>query len=255
MYGSSRILDGDLYVLGLNAKLHMKQIKAQIGVVPQENGLDPDFSALDNLLVYASYFSIPKEKSRARAMELLTLMQLEDHAHKQIDELSGGMKRRLVLARALLTKPKLIFLDEPTTGLDPQARNWLWDELRSIQKSGGTLFLTTHYMEEAEYLCDRISIMNNGQTVTEGKPKDLIETYIGREVIEIEMLAPELDAYVNKIKGKHTFQIMRNKIKIFIRQDENKTDLLRDISGSNIVIRKSSLNDVFLKISGNELND
>lgn len=255
MYGSARITSGELFVLGLNAELHMEKIKASVGVVPQENGLDPDFSAIDNLLIYGSYFRLPKASLISRATELLAMMQLEEHAEKPIDQLSGGMKRRLVLARALLTRPKLIFLDEPTTGLDPQARGWIWDELRALQKQGTTLFLTTHYMEEAEILCNRILIMNNGVSVAEGSPEELIQLHIGREVIEFEVGSKEIEYFVERIKNKFSYQIMRTGLKLFLKGDQASRDAINEISSPNITLRKASLNDVFLKISGSDLHE
>lgn len=255
MYGSARLTAGELFVLGLSAREHINKIKALIGVVPQENGLDPDFSALDNLLIYANYFGIPAVKAKDRAIELLAMMQLEDYSEKPIDQLSGGMKRRLVLARALLSTPKLLFLDEPTTGLDPQARLWLWEELRNLQKKGSTLFLTTHYMEEAETLCDRILIMNKGKTVAEGSPESLIDTHVGREVVEFEVGPKEIEYYVGKIEGKFHYQVMRNKLKLFLRGQQNTRDVVNEIPSQSVTMRRASLNDVFLKISGHELHD
>jgi len=255
IYGSARITAGELFILGLNAKNHMKKIKSLIGVVPQENGLDPDFTTVENLLIYANYFGLPARQSRDRAMELLSMMQLEDYAERGIESLSGGMKRRLTLARALLTKPKVIFLDEPTTGLDPQARVWIWDELRAMQKQGTTLFLTTHYMEEAEMLCDRLAIMNRGKTVIEGQPLNLIEDYVGREVIEFEIEPKEVEYFVSKIKDKFSYQVMRNRLKLFVRGQQSTRDAIGYISSTNVTMRKASLNDVFLKISGLELNE
>jgi lipooligosaccharide transport system ATP-binding protein len=255
IYGSARITSGELFILGLNAKSHIKKIKGSIGVVPQDNGLDPDFTTLENLMIYANYFGLPSKLARDRAMELLSLMQLEDYAEKNIDELSGGMKRRLTLARALLTKPNVIFLDEPTTGLDPQAREWIWDELRGLQKNGCTLFLTTHYMEEAEVLCDRLIIMNKGKAVVEGKPLDLIENYVGREVIEFEVSPKEVEYFVSKIKDKFAYQVMRNRLKLFVRGQQTTRDAIALITSTNVTMRKASLNDVFLKISGHELDE
>lgn len=255
IYGSARITSGELFILGLNAKSHMQKIKSLIGVVPQENGLDPDFSVMDNLLIYASYFSKTTAQAKDRVVELLAMMQLEDHADKQIDQLSGGMKRRLVLARALLTSPKVLFLDEPTTGLDPQARGWIWEELRALQKKGTTLFLTTHYMEEAELLCQRILIMNKGKAVAEGRPNDLIEMHVGREVIEFEVGPEEVEYYVSKISGKFFYQVMRNRLKLFLRGQQSPREAIHEISSENITMRKASLNDVFLKISGQDLHD
>ncbi|MEQ1664666.1 MAG: ABC transporter ATP-binding protein [Bdellovibrionales bacterium] len=255
IYGSAKIDGGDLFVLGLNAKSHMKKIKSLVGVVPQENGLDPDFSVLDNLYVYGSYFGISKTKLKERAFELLAIMQLEEHVEKTIEQLSGGMKRRLVLARALLTKPKLIFLDEPTTGLDPQARIWIWNELQNLQKTGSTILLTTHYMEEAEAICDRLLIMNKGKAVVEGTPEHLIATHIGKEVIEFEVSEKELEYFVGKIEGRYGYQAMRNRLKLFIKKDQNSRDVIGEIQSANITMRKATLNDVFLKISGHELHD
>lgn len=255
IYGSAKITSGELYIMGLNAKEHMRKIKSVIGVVPQENGLDPDFNAVDNLLIYANYFGLTGTKAKDRVLELLSKIQLEEHADKPIDQLSGGMKRRLVLARALLTNPKILFLDEPTTGLDPQARLWIWDQLKTLQKNGTTLFLTTHYMEEAEALCDRLLIMNKGRMVVEGEPDHLIEEYIGREVIEFEVGANEIEYYIGKIQGKFYYQVMRNRVKLFLRGQQSSRDAVNEIASQNITMRKASLNDVFLKISGHELVD
>jgi lipooligosaccharide transport system ATP-binding protein len=255
IYGSASITSGELFILGLNAKSHIKQIKGSIGVVPQENGLDSDFTTLENLLIYANYFGLHPKTARDRAMELLSMIQLEDYAEKNIDELSGGMKRRLTLARALLTKPKVIFLDEPTTGLDPHARVWIWDELRNLQKQGTTLFLTTHYMEEAEVLCNRLIIMNHGKTVVEGKPLDLIENYVGREVIEFEIEPKDVEYFVSKIKDKFAYQVMRNRLKLFVRGQQTTREAISFVTSTNVTMRKASLNDVFLKISGFDLNE
>jgi lipooligosaccharide transport system ATP-binding protein len=255
MYGSARITSGELYILGLNAKAHSDKIKSLIGVVPQENGLDPDFSAMDNLLVYASYFGIQKNQARDRAHEILAMMQLEDHADKPIQQLSGGMKRRLVLARALLSQPQLIFLDEPTIGLDPQARGWIWDELKRLQKLGTTLVLTTHYMEEAESLCDRLLIMNEGRAVATGRPDELIQSHVGREVIEFEVSAKDIEYYVDKIRGRFFYQVMRNGLKLFLRDQQTHQDAINEISSASITMRRASLDDVFIKIVGHELHD
>ncbi len=193
--------------------------------------------------------------AKSRAIDLLSLMQLEDYSQKEIETLSGGMKRRLVLARALLTKPKILFLDEPTTGLDPQARHWFWNELRNLQKQGTTLFITTHYMEEAEELCGRILIMNKGRAVAEGAPRDIITSHVGREVVEFDIDPEKMDQYIGQIKSKFSYQVMRNRLKLFLRDNQTAADALNELSSPNITLRKASLNDVFLKISGYELND
>lgn len=255
MYGSAHITSGDLFILGLNAKIHMTKIKSLIGVVPQENGLDQDFTALDNLLIYARYFGISAQKARERATELLAKMQLDEHQGMPIQHLSGGLKRRLALARALISEPKILFLDEPTTGLDPQARIWLWDELRNLRKAGTTLFLTTHYMEEAEELCDQILIMNKGKTITVGSPSNLVAEHVGREVIEFELEPKETEYYLNRVKGIYNYQFIRNRLKLFVGADQNSKQIIDKISSAKITLRRASLNDVFLKISGFELNE
>ena len=255
IYGSSKVTSGELFVLGLNAKDHIKKIKSQIGVVPQENGLDPDFSVMDNLLIYANYLGLSQQEAMAKSSELLRTIQLEDYSSQPVDSLSGGMKRRLAIARSLISDPKVLLLDEPTTGLDPQARNWIWEELNAMKKKGRTMVLTTHYMEEAETLCDRILIMNKGLAVANGKPQDLILDYVGREVIEFEVEPSEMEYYSNKIKARFEYQAMRNRLKVFIRGPVEVKDVVGEISSRNIVVRRASLNDVFLRISGHELGN
>lgn len=255
IYGSSRVTSGELFLMGLSSKIHIKKIKSIIGVVPQENGLDPDFSVLDNLLIYSSYLGIPKDRAELRCRELLRTIQLEDYSSRPVETLSGGMKRRLVIARALLNDPSVLLLDEPTTGLDPQARNWIWEELAGLKKKGKTLVLTTHYMEEAEALCDRILIMHKGRPVVEGKPHELIVDYIGREVVEFDVDPKEIEYYMAKIRDRFDFQVMRNRLKIFVRGQTEPRDIIGEIPSRNIVVRKASLNDVFLRIAGHELSE
>jgi lipooligosaccharide transport system ATP-binding protein len=255
IYGSSRLTSGELFLLGLSSKIHINKIKSMIGVVPQENGLDPDFSVLDNLLIYSNYLGIPRDRADLRAHELLRFIQLEDYGSRPVDELSGGMKRRLTVARALLNDPAVLLLDEPTTGLDPQARNWIWEELAALKKKGKTMVLTTHYMEEAEALCDRILIMHKGKAIVEGKPQDLIVDYIGREVVEFDVDAKEIEYYMNRIKDRYDFQVMRNRLKVFIRGQTEPREIIGEIPSRNITVRKASLNDVFLRIAGHELSE
>src|SRR5690606_19446484 len=161
-----------------------REVKALLGVVPQDDNLDQDLTVRQNLEVYARYFEIPKAVARERVADGLALMQLEDKADEKIDALSGGMKRRLVIARALVNEPRLLILDEPTTGLDPQARHLVWRKLRLLRERGTTILLTTHYMDEAEQLCDRLIIMDSGTALSEGRPRDLIREHAGREVLE-----------------------------------------------------------------------
>jgi lipooligosaccharide transport system ATP-binding protein len=254
-YGAAKVTSGELFIKNISVKENSGKIKSLIGVVPQENGLDPDFSALDNLLLYANYYGLPKALAKDRAKELLINMQLEEYAERSVEQMSGGMKRRLAIARALLTHPKIIFLDEPTTGLDPQARAWIWDEVRELKERGSTVVLSTHYMEEAEALCDNLVVMSKGIIVAEGSPQKLIEKYVGKEVIEFEVLPKEMDYFVSKIKDQFQYQVMRNRLKLFVTDKQNPKDIINLISSENITMRKASLNDVFLKVSGYELND
>jgi lipooligosaccharide transport system ATP-binding protein len=177
---------GDLEVAGLSVKTKSREIKAKIGVAPQEDNLDPDFSVLKNLTVYARYFDIQKREALRRAEEQIKFFQLEEKKDATIMALSTGMKRRLIFARALMNKPQILLLDEPTTGLDPQARHLVWDEVRNLKKQQVTIILTTHYMDEAQVLCDRILLVDRGKIIEEGSPRDLIRKHVGEEVLELD---------------------------------------------------------------------
>lgn len=185
IYGHTLPKTGDLFVLGLNTKTDIKQIRSKIGVVPQDDGLDVDFNSFENLKIFASYHKIPSDVAQARANHLLSEMKLADHKYRHVETLSGGMKRRLVIARSLINQPDLLVLDEPTTGLDPQARLWIWNYFENLKAQKQTMILTTHYMEEAERLCDRIAIIDQGQILDCDTPAKLIEKHIGTEVVEI----------------------------------------------------------------------
>jgi len=253
MYCSSPVTSGELFVLGLNVKTNSRNIKMKIGVVPQEDGLDPDFSVLDNLLVYARYHNIPIKRARTQARELLRFMHLEEYDGRQVDTLSGGMRRRLTIARALLNDPQILFLDEPTTGLDPQARFWIWEAMADLKRRGKSLVLTTHYMEEAERICDRIILIDKGKILCEGRPADLINEYIGDEVVEFRLKQDEVDYYVKRIKEKFQYQIMNNRVRIFVKTAQEGRHALEQIESDNILVRKASLDDVFLRLAGYEL--
>jgi lipooligosaccharide transport system ATP-binding protein len=256
MYCSSPVASGDLYVLGLNVRTHTRDIKSKIGVVPQEDGLDPDFSVLDNLLVYCRYHGIYGREATARSLDLLRFVRLDDALEKPIETLSGGMKRRLVIARALLNNPEVLFLDEPTTGLDPQARLWIWDALSDLKKQGVTLILTTHYMEEAEILCDRIAIMDDGKVLVTGKPEDLVFEYVGREVVEFECRIEDRPYYLNRFRAEnYEYRVINQKVCIYVRPDQDSRQALSLFASENIVVRKAGLNDVFLKLAGHQLRD
>ncbi|MEY4615361.1 MAG: hypothetical protein RJB66_321 [Pseudomonadota bacterium] len=256
MYGLTRIHHGELFVLGLNMKSQSREVKAKIGVVPQEDGLDVDFSVLDNLLVYSSYHAIPPEEAKERAQTLLRLVKLDDVAHSPVEHLSGGMKRRLTIARSLINNPDILFLDEPTTGLDPQARLFIWDILKRFKLEGKTIVLTTHYMEEAEQLCDRIAIMDKGTILTMGTPKALIEANVGLQVLEIGLKNEDIPYFSRKLTQENTdFIALENKIVIFLHEQNRPEKLLSTVPSQDIVIRPASLNDVFLRFAGHALKD
>src|SRR5690349_10307357 len=179
-----------------------RDVKRMIGVCPQEDNLDPDFHVVKNLLVYGRYFGLPRRVVRDRALELLAFVALSDKAHAPIQSLSGGMKRRLVLARALLNEPRVLILDEPTTGLDPQARHAIWDRIRSLRSHGTTVLLTTHYMEEASQLCDRVVVMDGGRILLEGTPSTLVEREVGRTVVEAWNYAEDFVSFLRALPGR-----------------------------------------------------
>ncbi len=187
LYGFTPRTSGELAVLGMDVARHPRRIKARLGVVPQENNLDPDNTVWQNLLIYARYFGLSRAQARTRAGEALELFALTDRRDSEIHELSGGMKRRLVMARALIGDPELVLLDEPTTGLDPQARRVVWRTLRELRRQGRTLVLTTHYLEEAERLCDRVVLLDHGRIVLAGRPAELIDRHAGELVLEADL--------------------------------------------------------------------
>ena len=256
MYCSALVTSGELYVLGLNVKKHYKEIKSRIGVVPQEDGLDPDFSVLENLLVYSSYHNIPQSEAYNRAIGLLRLMKLEEAADRSVETLSGGMKRRLVIARGLMNQPDLLFLDEPTTGLDPQARIWIWDLFKQLKSDNSTIVLTTHYMEEAEVICDRVAIMDNGKILTVGRPKELIREHIGKEVVEFETNPVDLNYYLGRLRDAgYGYQVIKSTVHILVKENQEGRDAISLIASPKIYLRKPTLNDVFLKLAGHQLRD
>lgn len=181
IYCASPLTAGRLWVLGWDVQTHPREVKCRLGVAPQEENLDPDFTVLENLLVYARYFRIPKAQPRQRALELLEFVQLMEKKNSIVEHISGGMKKRLILARSLINDPEVLILDEPTTGLDPQARHLFWEKIRGLKRKGKSILLTTHYMEEAEKLCNRLVIMNKGRIIAQGHPQTLVQENIGEE--------------------------------------------------------------------------
>lgn len=256
LYGSAVPTEGDLFVLGYNGKNSFRQIKSRIGVIPQEDGLDVEFSVFENLMLYSRFHGIETAVAAQRSTELIHLMRLDEVSDKYVQALSGGMKRRLAIARGMINRPDLLFLDEPTTGLDPQARLWIWEFLRKIKEEMGTVVLTTHYMEEAESICDRIAILDRGQILALGSPAELIEKHIGHEIIEFGVSQSEISYETNKIKSAgFDYIVIGNSIHIFVRQPKSGRDVLNLIQSRRVTMRKPNLNDVFLKIAGHELRE
>ncbi|TFB68528.1 ABC transporter ATP-binding protein [Cryobacterium sp. Hz9] len=247
---------GGLNVLGLDPNRYGPEIRSQLGVVPQENNLDMELKVRENLLVYGRYFGLPRARVARRADELLEFAQLADKASAKVDDLSGGMKRRLTIARALINDPRLLLLDEPTTGLDPQARHILWDRLFRLKEQGTTLLLTTHYMDEAEQLCDRLVVVDKGRIMAEGSPADLIRRYSSREVLEVRFGSTQNAAVADRIQGfGERVDVLPDRILVYSDSGENELEQmtaagLRPITS---LVRRSSLEDVFLRLTGRNL--
>jgi lipooligosaccharide transport system ATP-binding protein len=254
----SPVTSGTLRVLGMEAGVEARAIKARLGVVPQEDNLDRDLTVIENLIAYARYFDIPKAEALRRAAEVLETMSLTEKRDEQIDNLSGGLKRRLTVARALISRPELLILDEPTTGLDPQARQLFWQRLRQLKREGMTMLLTTHYMEEAAQLCDRVIIMDESKIIARGTPAELIASIIGEQVIELHLDGSGA-AGVAKIRSMtQGFYLEETDDVVFVyeRDGRHLADLDLDAFEPvtrDIVQRKATLEDVFLRLTGREL--
>lgn len=253
IYGLSPITGGKLNVFGLDIKKNLSKIKAKLGVIPQENNLDPDLNVYENLLIYANYFGIPRDKAASKAKELLKFVNLEEKADKKADALSGGMKRRLIIARALVNDPDVLILDEPTTGLDPQSRHLLWDKLFELKARGITLLLTTHYMDEAYHLCDYIYIMDKGKIIAQGSPRELIDSNLPPYVIEYNG-DRALDAeIISKLRGNlDSHQKTFASLLLFVKDFDSASIVLNELK-SHIALRKPNLEDVFIKLTGREI--
>jgi len=254
LYGYSPIGGGELRLFDKVMNQNWRKIKSRIGVCQQEDNLDPDLSVRDNLLTYAGYFELAPSGAHAAADRLLKFFALDHRAATNIRELSGGLKRRLVLARSLINDPDLLILDEPTTGLDPQSRHQVWDRLEQLKGAGLTILLTTHYMEEASRLCDRLVIMDAGRILVEGSPRDLIARYVGREVIEISPPDAALQAYL-KTHGMH-FENIGHRLVVHNRADSGLfAALTENFAGRRCTLRPATLEDVFLHLTGKELRE
>ncbi len=254
IYCASPKTAGKLLVAGLDVDVSPRLIKGKIGVAPQEENLDPDFTVIHNLIVFARYFDIPRRVAEERAARLLEFVALKEKRDVVILELSGGMKKRLVLARALLSEPEIIILDEPTTGLDPQARHLIWDRLEELKGQGVTILLTTQYMEEAARLCDRLVVMDHGKILVEGTPESLIEKHVAKEVLELQAEAELLQ----DLKGMDSvaFEEIGGRLHIYTNEPERiLAELQRKHAIRRSVIREATLEDVFFRLTGRELRD
>ncbi|MFI7134844.1 ABC transporter ATP-binding protein [Nonomuraea sp. NPDC050153] len=249
---------GSLRILGRDPVRESSAIRARLGVCPQLENLDLDLTVTENLTTYARYFGLSRGQAQAKAVELLEFAHLTEKASSKVEPLSGGMRRRLTIARALVNDPELVLLDEPTTGLDPQARHLLWERLFRLKQQGTTLVLTTHYMDEAEQLCDRLVVMDGGRIVAEGSPRRLIETYSSPEVVELRFGTDELAKYVGKLDGiGDRVDLLPDRILLYAKDGDGAVNELhrRGMAPSSVLIRRSSLEDVFLHLTGRTLVD
>lgn len=255
---TSPISGGELTVLGLNPMTEGPRLRARLGVVPQENNLDEDLSVVDNLMMYGRYFDMSRSDIRDRTAELLEFVQLTEKKNEKITALSGGMKRRVVIARGLIHEPDLFILDEPTTGLDPQARHALWDRLYRLKQQGVTLIITTHYMDEAEQLCDRLVVMDKGKIVALGSPQELIEQHAPGEVVEMRFGIDKLATVATQVEdlAPHT-ELLADRAIIYTDDAEETIAAINSmgLEPETVLARRSSLEDVFLRLTGRSLDE
>jgi lipooligosaccharide transport system ATP-binding protein len=254
----SPVTGGELRILGMDPAEHGPAIRARLGVCPQEDTLDNELNVFDNLFIYGRYFGIPRREVRERADELLEFVQLTEKRRSKVEDLSGGMKRRLTIARSLINRPEILLLDEPTTGLDPQARHVLWDRLFRLKQQGVTLVITTHYMDEAEQLCDRLVVMDRGQIAAEGSPLELIRQYSTREVAELRFPVGDHDATAEKIADLgDRVEVLPDRILVYSDDGEHVLEQVheRGLRPVATLVRRSTLEDVFLRLTGRTLVD
>ena len=254
LYGYTPRDAGRLELFGLDIDVHLREIKRRIGICQQEDSLDPDLTVRDNLVGYARYFAISRQEAQRSADELLDFFALQSRAKDKILVLSGGLKRRLMLARALVNQPEFLILDEPTTGLDPQSRQLLWEKLNELKKQGLTILLTTHYMEEAERLCDRLVIVDHGQILVEGKPRELVREHVGHTVLEIA----DPDQQVRDFLAREACRVedLDRRMLVYLDDgDELFLRLTRDVRTEGCMLRPAGLEDLFLKLTGRELRE
>ena len=250
---------GELSILGMDPVAQGREIRARLGVVPQEDTLDVELTVRENLLVYGRYFGLRRDVIRERTAELLEVVQLSDRAADQVEPLSGGMKRRLTIARSLINEPDILLLDEPTTGLDPQARHLVWDRLFRLKQRGVTLVLTTHYMDEAEQLCDRLVVMDGGKIVASGSPRSLIGQYSTPEVLELRFDPADHDQAAEKVAAVPTErrEVLADRILLYVADGETALAAVHGLGLEPVtsLVRRSTLEDVFLRLTGRQLGD
>lgn len=252
MYCRSPVTRGDILIDGLSVKAEPRKIKAMIGVATQDDNLDRDLTVQENLAVYASYFDLPRAEAGQRIAELLSFFELADKADTPVDDLSGGMRRKLIVARALVNDPDLLILDEPTTGLDPQARRQIWDTVIRLRGQGKTIVLTTHYMDEAQELCDRIAVMFGGKILESGTPAQLIDRVAGSNVCEVYAPGEEqVDALREKVKG--SIEQVGSRLYVYGNDAEVLRNVCEAATGERHTVRETNLEDVFLKLTGRRL--
>ena len=250
---------GELAILGLDPVTDGPAIRARLGVVPQEDTLDIELTVRENLLVYGRYFGLPRAVIRERSEMLLDFVQLSERADDQVEPLSGGMKRRLVIARSLINEPEILLLDEPTTGLDPQARHIVWDRLFRLKQQGVTLILTTHYMDEAEQLCDRLVVMDDGQIAAEGSPRELIDRYSTPEVLELRFDPADHEQAAEKLASlpAERLEVLADRVLVYTGDGDQALAAARELGLEPLtsLVRRSTLEDVFLRLTGRRLGD
>lgn len=256
--GVSQRTSGTLNIMGLDPESHGPEVRAHLGVVPQQDNLDEELKVRENLIVYGRYFGLPLSYLRPKADELLEFAQLTDKANSKVDALSGGMKRRLTIARSLINEPRILLLDEPTTGLDPQARHILWDRLFRLKENGVTLILTTHYMDEAEQLCDRLIVVDKGKIMAEGSPASLIREHSSREVLELRFGSERNSSIGVELQGiGERLETLPDRVLIYAHDGEAALEQVtaRGLRPMTSLVRRSSLEDVFLRLTGRSLVD
>ncbi|MCE1180217.1 MAG: ABC transporter ATP-binding protein [Micrococcales bacterium] len=255
---TSPVSGGELRLFGLDPAEHGPQIRARLGNVPQRDTLDEELTVEENIWLYGRYFGMPRREARAKAAELLDFAQLTERRKDKVEPLSGGMKRRLTIARSLVNSPEILLLDEPTTGLDPQARHVLWDRLFRLKRSGVTLVLTTHYMDEAEQLCDRLVVMDGGRIVAEGSPRALIEEHSTREVLELRFDEDDHGRHAEAVAGiGERVEVLPDRLLLYVDDGDSAATAVhnRGVRPLSVLVRRSTLEDVFLHLTGRTLVD